>query len=317
MSPEARQRLGNRDRWGAAFLRNNRLPSGAQKPIHELAPAKVNLTLEVLGKRPDGFHELSSLVTFADFGDRFSLTPGEAWGLSCSGPMAGAISGANIVDLAAKALRQLWPQARLGHGELYKVLPVFAGIGGGSADAAAALRALRRLNAQIPGSVAIDWAGLARSLGADVPVCLVSQLSLMQGIGERIQTLARRHALPAVLVNPGVALSTAAVFAELAAAPLLAYDGTSPFREPATTAQLRQLILASRNDLEAPAFRLAPVIGEVCAALTATQGCTLTRMSGSGPTCFGIYDTPTAAAAAAHQLSRQWPDWWVRATILS
>ncbi len=293
------------------------LPNAAPKLIEELARAKVNLTLEVSGKRPDGYHELSSLVAFADVGDRLLVTPADVWSLSCSGPMALAIDGPNIVDRTAAAFAKAWPGARTGHCTLHKALPVFAGIGGGSADAAAALRALQQLNTATPGGAEIDWLALARSLGADVPVCLGSQLSLMQGAGERVQMFGRPHALAAVLVNPGVAVSTAAVFSQLAAPPVDPARGMERCQEPATTGALLAMIQASRNDLEAPAIRLAPVIGEVLASLAATPGCQHARMSGSGSTCFGLFDTATAAAAAADEIANDRPDWWVRATVLS
>ncbi len=293
------------------------MPTGAHGPITELARAKVNLTLDVLGKRSDGYHELRSLVAFADFGDSLTLCPADAWNLTCTGLTASKIAGANIVERAALAFAQAWPGAHTGRATLEKHLPVAAGIGGGSADAAATLRALRRLNADIAGGADIDWTTLARSLGADVPVCLESRMSLMRGIGERVQTFSQRHALPAVLVNPGVAVATAAVFAELGAGPLGQPASTIPIQEPAATDDLLALIRGRGNDLEVPARRIAPVIGEVCAALAATAGCQLARMSGSGATCFGLYRTTSAAEAAARAIASDRPDWWVRQTILS
>ena len=285
-------------------------------PIQELAPAKVNLTLEVLGKRADGYHELASLVAFADVGDHLSLHPDDHWSLTCKGPTAAAIAGGNIVERAAAAFASAWSGARTGRAELEKHLPVFAGIGGGSADAAATLRALRRLNAGTPGGAAIDWIALARNLGADVPVCLGSRMSHMGGTGERVRMFLKPHALAAVLVNPGVAVATAAVFRELAA-PALIVRPTVDFDEPATTDDLLAQIQAGRNDLEGPARRIAPVIGEVCAAIASTAGCQLARMSGSGSTCFGLYETATAAEAAAREIVGKRPEWWVRATALS
>lgn len=289
---------------------------GVHKLITELARAKVNLTLNVLGKRADGYHELSSIVAFADIGDQLTLQPDERWSLTCSGPSAGAIAGGNIVDKAAAAFAVAWPGARMARAELVKELPVFAGIGGGSADSAAALRALRRLNADVPGGADIDWIALARSLGADVPVCLTSRLSFMGGVGERVQMFRRQHALPAVLVKPSVAVSTAAVFQDLAAQPVGQSVSTAPQQEPATTDDLVALIRAGRNDLEAPARRIAPEIGEVCATLAAIPGCQLARMSGSGATCFGLFETVTAAEAAAKSIAAKRPDWWVRPTML-
>ncbi len=285
--------------------------------ITERARAKVNLTLEVLGRRPDGHHELNSLVAFADFGDTLTLRPAHQWRLTTTGPMSGAIIGGNIVDRAAAGVAAAWPMAATGEAHLEKLLPVFAGIGGGSADAAAALRALRRLNAGIPGEADVNWTALARRLGADVPVCLASSLSRMQGIGERVQMFSTRHTLAAVLVNPGVAVSTAAVFAELAAPALGNVQLNQPFHEPATTVDLLALVSASSNDLETPAIRVVPAIGEVLGRLAATRDCQLARMSGSGPTCFGLYETEAAAEAAAREIAEVSPDWWVRATLFS
>ena len=285
--------------------------------IEELAPAKVNLTLAVLGRRADGFHELRSLVAFADFGDRFQLDAADRWSLKCYGPTAGAIASVNIVDRVAAAIAREWPDAVLARGALLKELPVFAGIGGGSADAAAAIRAFRRLHTKYAVGAGVDWAAIACSLGADIPVCLASRMSLMQGIGERVEILERRHELPAVLINPGVSLPTARVFAELAAPMFQGSGEPGPFREPTDTAQLLQLVIAGRNDLEPTALRLVPAIGRVRAALDARDGCLLARMSGSGPTCFGLYDTIAAAEAAARSIAKEWPDWWVRSTVLS
>jgi 4-diphosphocytidyl-2-C-methyl-D-erythritol kinase len=291
--------------------------SGGRTAVYELARAKVNLTLEVLGKRSDGYHELSSLVGFADLGDTLTLMHGKTWKLTCSGPTALAIEGRNIVDLAAAAVASRWPQMRTGHVELFKLLPVFAGIGGGSANAAAALRALRRFNVDHVGADDADWLAIAQKLGADVPVCMVSRLAAMRGIGEQLDVFETRHELPAVLVNPAFPVPTAAVFAEFAARPLPAGFASQPIQEPASTDELLQAVMSSRNDLEAPAIRLAPIIGDVLASLTATSGCQLARMSGSGSTCFGLYETTTSAEAAAEEIARKWPAWWVRATVLS
>jgi 4-diphosphocytidyl-2-C-methyl-D-erythritol kinase len=291
-------------------------PLVAAMPIEELAPAKVNLTLSVLGKRNDGYHELESLVAFADIGDRVRLEPSDRWSLTCEGPMAAAISGPNSVDLAARAFAQHWPAARTGRGVLHKMLPVFAGIGGGSSDAAAVLRALRRLN---PGVAAIDepiWQTLARGLGADVPVCLAGRMAFMQGTGERLRPLVRKHALPAVLVNPGVTLATRSVFENLDAVPWIEDQAKAGPAEPDDSAGLLDVVRSGRNDLEAPALKLAPAIGEVLDALRANSACWLARMSGSGPTCFGLFGTFAQAQAAATLLAAKAPNWWVRSTVL-
>lgn len=290
-----------------------RKPCGRR--ISEIARAKVNLTLEVLGRRADGYHQLASLVAFAGISDEFELVEASSWRLRCRGPMSGAIVGDNLVDRAARAVQSAWPSAATGHAELLKVLPVAAGIGGGSSDAAAALRALRRLNAATPG--APDWLLLARQLGADVPVCLANCLAFVRGVGEQIDPIDIQVVLPAVLVNPGVTLSTASVFADLAAPPLQpeADDAATPeFRD---ASHLLDWVSAGRNDLEAPALRLAPAVGRVRAALLASPGCRLTRLSGSGPTCFGLFETDMLAQAGASSIAHAHPDWWVRATVLS
>ena len=175
----------------------------------EIARAKINLTLKVLGRRPDGFHELASLVAFADFGDRLALTPSDRWSLQCAGPMADGITGSNLVDRAAHAVAAVWPKASTGQVDLDKQLPVAAGIGGGSADAAACLRLLAKLNQDRDG--APDWMRLARTIGADVPVCLINRLAFMQGIGERVKPLGLAARIPAVLVNPHTQIGRAHV----------------------------------------------------------------------------------------------------------
>ena len=235
--------------------------------ISEFAPAKVNLTLHVLGRRPDGYHELSSLVAFADVGDRIEIEPAPVWSLSVAGPMAGSIEGPNIADRAAAAYAAALPGATLGSARLWKELPVYGGIGGGSANAAAVLRALARINAGRPGADAIDLAALALGLGADVPVCLASRLSHMTGIGERVRPLDYDAMLPAVLVNPRAKTPTADVFRLLAAAPLRRSGQAfarpdAPSTEPSGLAKgstrptdIDEAIRLGRNDLEAPATR--------------------------------------------------------------
>src|SRR5215471_5589298 len=183
-------------------------------PFRELARAKINLTLTVLGRRCDGYHDILSLVTFADVGDRVTLLPGRDRQVTVSGSFASAIEGPNLLDKALDLLWRLQPNLRLGSVELEKALPVAAGLGGGSADAAALLRAVRQAN---PGhAAAIDWRGLAARLGADVPVCLAGKPAVMTGVGDQIAPLAPSLALTplaCVLVNPRMPLLTAEVFA--------------------------------------------------------------------------------------------------------
>jgi 4-diphosphocytidyl-2-C-methyl-D-erythritol kinase len=288
-------------------------------PLRELARAKVNLTLRVLGRRPDGYHDIASLVAFAAIGDWIAFTPGPDCRVTACGPFAGAIVGANLLDRVLELLHGQDPQLQLGAVALDKILPVAAGLGGGSADAAALLRALRRANPER--GAAIDWHGLAARLGADVPVCLAGELAMMGGIGDRLEPVDPSRVLPplpCVLVNPRVALPTSRVFA--------AFDDT--LHSPGTGAQRAQapgfldvdrLLAHMRvhgNDLEAAATSLLPVIAEIKSALTAQASCRVAAMSGSGPTCFGIFREAGAAEAAAQAIARKYPNWWIQATQL-
>jgi len=287
------------------------------EPLVENAPAKVNLTLRVLGRRPDGYHEIESLVVFADFGDRLSFSPGGALALMLSGPSAAqAGEGAdNLVLKAARALAARIPDISLGAFHLEKLLPVAAGIGGGSADAAAALRLLARANGLSGNDPRLFEA--ARATGADVPVCLDPHTRIMRGIGENLSAPLALPPLPAVLVNPRAALATKDVFARWtpASTPSLAFD-LAAVAKAMTCDERLQCLKAQSNDLETPAIALAPVIAEALAALRALAGCRLARMSGSGSTCFALFDSPSAATAAANALSNKCPQWWVRATAL-
>ena len=272
------------------------------KRLSEFAPAKVNLYLHVTGRRDDGYHLLDSLAVFAGIGDELSVTPADELSLDVTGPFAAALGG-EADNLVLRAARSLAEQAVLApHGRLLleKRLPVASGIGGGSADAAAALRLLSRF-----WNVAAAPVGLAASLGADVPVCLRSQPSLMRGIGDRLQPGPMLPRCGIALVNPGVPVATAAVFrarrGDWSAAAEL------PDAWPNVTALAGDLAML-RNDLEPAAIALQPVIGGVIAALAATGGCRLARMSGSGATCFGLFDDPAAADQAATALRR--PGWW-------
>jgi 4-diphosphocytidyl-2-C-methyl-D-erythritol kinase len=280
----------------------------------ELAPAKVNLTLRVIGRRPDGYHDIESLVVFADVGDRLAFRAARSLALTVRGPTgreAGAIAD-NLVLKAAHALAARVENLKLGEFALTKQLPVAAGLGGGSSDAAAALRLLARAN-----GLTLDDPRLleaARATGADVPVCLDPRPRVMQGIGDILSGPLDLPRLPAVLVNPGVAVATRAVFAALRLPPREA-DREPPAPYPTTRAALIAAVAGERNDLEPPAKRLAPVIADVLAQLAALEGCALARMSGSGATCFGLFGSGRAAAAAARMLRRKHPAWWVRATV--
>jgi 4-diphosphocytidyl-2-C-methyl-D-erythritol kinase len=278
----------------------------------EKAPAKVNLTLYVLGRRADGYHELESLVAFAGVGDVVTLTPGAALALKVSGPTAAAAGDVadNLVLKAARALAALVPGLKLGRFALSKRLPVAAGLGGGSADAAAALRLLARAN-----TISLDDPRLmqaARATGADVPVCLDPRVRLMRGVGDILSEPLDLPRLSAVLVNPGVAVATKDVFAALTLPP------AAPAAQAAVPAGAALLdeIAKGRNDLEAPAIELEPAIAQALAVLRKLPGCRLARMSGSGATCFALFDSTTAANAAARRLHVGYPEWWVRATTL-
>jgi len=286
-------------------------------PLVEHAPAKVNLTLRVIGRRADGYHELESLVAFADINDRLCLTPGAELALAVSGPNAAqaGCSADNLVLKAARSLAALIPGLALGAFELEKNLPVAAGIGGGSTDAAAALRLLGRAN-----KLAADDPRLyaaAGSTGADVPVCVAARPRLMHGIGEKLSPPLALPALSAVLVNPGAALATKDVFAgwTTPSKPAAPFD-LSRLAKATSCEEFLQLLKPQPNDLEAAAITLAPVIAEVLAALRALPGCGLARMSGSGSTCFGLFSSAAEAAAAEKIFSGKHPRWWVRACTL-
>jgi 4-diphosphocytidyl-2-C-methyl-D-erythritol kinase len=286
-------------------------------PLVENAPAKVNLTLRVLDRRADGYHEISSLVVFADVADRLTLIPGGELTLAVGGPRAASAGNTadNLVLKAARALAAGLPGIVAGAFDLEKNLPAAAGIGGGSADAAAALRLLARANKLAAGDPRLYDA--ARATGADVPVCLDPRPRLMRGIGETLSPPLKLPPLFAILTNPGVAVPTKDVFANWtknADAPLpldvAAVEGTRDARF------FIDVLARDANDLEAAAIKLAPVIAEAIEALRALDGCRLARMSGSGASCFGVFDSLDAAQAAAARLKVKYPRWWVQACRL-
>ncbi|PZU13354.1 MAG: 4-(cytidine 5'-diphospho)-2-C-methyl-D-erythritol kinase [Sphingobium sp.] len=277
-------------------------------PVVETAYAKINVALHVRARRADGYHALESLFVFADDGDRIATTENEdgAIDLTIDGPFAQGLDAgpSNLVVRAARALQSYLGTDRGAALRLTKTLPVASGIGGGSADAAATLRLLMRLwDARIGRD---ELAALALDLGSDVPACLDSVTQMVTGRGE---TLLAHHVdglegMPMLLVNPGVALSTAAVFAGWDREDKGALDGSS----------LDALIAHGRNDLELPARRIAPVIGDVLLALGEAEGVRMARMSGSGATCFALFDEPAAMAAAAARLRVAHRDWWIMET---
>ena len=289
----------------------------------ENARAKVNLTLRVVGRRVDGYHDLESVVAFADCADQLSLLPGAELALRTTGPLAEACGevGDNLVLKAARLLAERVPGLKTGTFSLHKVLPVAAGIGGGSADAAAALRLLARLNGLPINDARITE--VAKLTGADVPVCVPSQPCVMTGVGESLMPLYLPK-LPCVLINPRVAVATKDVFAALGLRNgelLVGFaDVLQAMVWPEADSSLEDWVeafAASSNDLEAPAMRIQPVIGEVISALNATDGAWLARMSGSGATCFAIYENTAEAGRAAEKIRRDHPQWWVHSGVLS
>jgi 4-diphosphocytidyl-2-C-methyl-D-erythritol kinase len=274
------------------------MPAG----LTEQAPAKVNLYLHVTGRRADGYHLLDSLAVFPAVCDTLRVTPAEALSLTLEGRFGALLRAEpdNLVLRAARALAEaagIAPRARM---VLTKNLPVASGIGGGSADAAAALRGLARLWGVAPACMA-----LAARLGADVPACLAATPARMGGVGE---VLSPAPALPPcwlVLINPGVAVATPAVFRARVGG--FSTPAALPAGWPDFAAMVADLARLA-NDLESPAISVQPAIAEVLTALRAQPGCALARMSGSGATCFGLFGRAAAAAAAAAALAR--PGWW-------
>jgi 4-diphosphocytidyl-2-C-methyl-D-erythritol kinase len=284
------------------------------EPLVEQAPAKINLTLRVLGRRADGYHELESLVAFADVADKLELEPGEGATLEISGPYAKACGsrGDNLVLKAVAALSHRKGHLKAGNFILEKNLPVAAGIGGGSADAAAALRLLARVNGMAPDDPRLSSAAI--EVGADVPVCIDPKPRIMRGIGDLLSEPYALPALPALLVNPGVPLATRDVFKK--------FSGTPSNKKflanvPITFDGMIGFLNENGNDLSQAAIACAPVVSEVLITLRALPGVQFERMSGSGPTCFALFRSPGEAQAAARRLSAERKAWWVRPTILS
>ncbi|WP_354038685.1 4-(cytidine 5'-diphospho)-2-C-methyl-D-erythritol kinase [Devosia sp. UYZn731] len=278
----------------------------------QAAPAKVNLALHVTRRREDGYHDLESLVVFADVADDLEAMPARADTLVITGPFAKALgNGDNLITRAVAAFRAQWPGAveQPLAMTLRKNLPVAAGIGGGSADAAAALRLMAGLSTvAIP---LLELSALALRLGADVPACLLSVPLVARGVGEILAPLPEFPTLHIVLVNPLVPVATADIFRRLRAHdnyPLPALP--SPLTRPA---QLGIWLAETRNDLQPPAVKIVPVIGDLIELLGQTQGCILARMSGSGATVFGLFGSSGQAHQAAQELRRAHPEYWVAA----
>lgn len=272
--------------------------------VKNFAPAKINLALHVTGQRVDGLHLLDSLVVFAALGDEISVENAEETSLSIDGPFASDVP-IGPDNLVLRALKLFSPNRHVKI-DLKKNLPVASGIGGGSADAAATLRAIADLwDVDIPDADAV------LDLGADVPVCLVGMSTIMGGIGE-ILTPVDVPKLRLVLVNCGVAVNTGDIFDRLPnrTNPPMSKPGTLP-NDPISFCEW---LGDQRNDLEIPARELAPGISESLNVISAMDECLLARMSGSGATCFGIFPTAVGATNAAKSISRHHPNWWVQAT---
>lgn len=289
--------------------------------ITEIAQAKLNLTLQVIGRRPDGYHELVSLVAFADAGDILCYDPFAPFALETDGTFAARIDGENLIAKACRLVLEADSGLSLGRIRLTKNLPVAAGLGGGSADAAAFLRALARVT---PGlAERVDLPAIAQRLGADVPVCFAQRPALMWGIGDRVADIPPLPEFWVVLVNPGVPLPTAAVFRALGARPHKGADldrSAATPEAPGPFASLEALVGHMRrvgNDLQATGLRLCPAIAPVLGALSSQTRCLHAAQSGSGPTCFGVFTDETEARLAAASIATAHPEWWVVAARIN
>ncbi|WP_109806836.1 4-(cytidine 5'-diphospho)-2-C-methyl-D-erythritol kinase [Sphingosinithalassobacter portus] len=274
--------------------------------IVEQARAKLNLALHVRARRADGYHELVTLFAFVDHGDAVSVKASDAPAFAVSGDFADALVGEadNLVLRAEHAFCAVFGIAQTHAIHLEKRLPVASGIGGGSADAAATLRALARLH-----GIAADDARLwqiADDLGSDVPACLASTTVIGKGRGEKLQPIAGAPGTPVLLVNPGIAVSTGEIFRR--------WDGADGGALP--SGPVIEVAMASRNDLYPPAREIAPAIGDSIAWLETMAGVRMVRMSGSGATCFALFDTADDCAAAHRRARAEHPDWWAVATQL-
>ncbi len=285
-------------------------------PLSLYAPAKVNLFLHVLRRLPDGYHELESLIVFVDVGDRLSVSEASGFQVEVGGPFANLLSDEPVSDnLVHRAGAQLMARAGAefgGHLRLEKNLPVAAGLGGGSADAAAALRLLKdfwRLDVSRD-----DLQALGLELGADIPVCLDCRPAFVGGIGEDLTPAGPLPDAWAVLVNSGTPVPTGKVFKGLDPDNLAGQPGPSvPAEDFADARRLGAALARTRNDLEASALRVAPDIADVIGQIERQPGCLLARMSGSGGTCFGLFETRQEAEEAARRIAAHHPRWWAQA----
>lgn len=293
----------------------------ADVPIREPARAKLNLTLRIAGRRGDGLHEVQSLIAFADarpgapaVADTVTFFPGAPPDVTVSGRFSDGIVGDNLVSTALERLAHAEPRLTLGAVAIEKNIPVAAGLGGGSANAAALMRAVRRANPDFASTV--DWFAIAASLGADVPVCLAGRPSWVTGFGERLEPVCDLPPLGLVLINPQAAVpadKTAQVFRRLAARPLPEHYAAASAPILETDGALLGFMAAHGNDLTVAAIAAVPQIADVLAALKSHPACRHSALSGAGPTCFGVFGTPAIAAA---DLAAAHPQWWVRAASL-
>lgn len=270
--------------------------------VTEVARAKVNLCLHVTGRRDNRMHRLDSIVVFPEIGDEVSAEIADNLTLEINGPFGGDISGDNLVLAAA---RLMGVNAAL---RLTKNLPIASGIGGGSADAAACIRALSKLTGTARPSIA-DVA----ILGADIPVCLSQTSMRMRGIGEILSSVPPLPRFWILLVNAGQGVDTGQVFSKMENCENPPLNIPSEFSD---FGGFVQFLASQRNDMQSAALKICPVIKEVLSAISATQDCALSRMSGSGGTCFGLYASESAAKAAVAQIQSTYPDWWIKAAIV-
>lgn len=290
------------------------------KTITQFAPAKINLTLHITGRREDGYHLLESFVAFADVGDEVTVNSQIGFDISVTGPYANLLrhEEENIALEAAKAFVSGFSNRLPGvHVDLVKNLPIAAGMGGGSSDAAAVVRALAYLVDESVSKTAADQ--IAAGLGADVTVCLDPEAAFMSGIGNIVTPLPKLPEVHAVLVNPNIKMLTGAVFAALAVPGAIRRDevGLKPEHPFSDVQDLAEFVGSCRNDLEPPAIRMCHEISDVKDALFAQEGCLLTRMTGSGATCFGLFKEECMAHDAATAITQRAPKWWVRSCQLT
>lgn len=275
--------------------------------FHTFAPAKINLFLHITGKREDGYHTLQSLMTFVDVGDDLAFVPQENFEVEVKGPFAASLPQAqdNLINKAARLLSEEYKTPLQGKIILTKNLPTASGIGGGSADAAGALRGLTKLWS-LPEDMA-RLQKLAAQLGADVPACIESKTVWVEGVGEKLTPVPHMPPLYFALVNPLVPVATAEAFKKFHGR--FSQSRLFPGERGMTVADLK----TRRNDLMEAALALAPVVRDVLTGISGTEDCLLSRLSGSGATCFGLYKDLAAAQAAAEAVKSEHPDWWTAA----